>query len=66
MLRKYNNNLSQVQNILVDVGYTGKKFTNSVSEILECTVEVVKRSETHIFKVIPKKMGSIEIIFLAE
>ena len=53
MLKKYNDNLSQVQNILVDAGYSGEKFTNSVSEILGCTVEVVRRNEMHVFKVIP-------------
>jgi transposase len=55
MLVKDNDNLSQVQNILVDAGYVGEKFANSVSEILGCTVEVVKRSEMHVFKVIPKR-----------
>jgi len=55
MFTKYQDNLSQVQNILVDAGYTGEKFANSVSEILGCSVEVVKRNELHIFKVIPKR-----------
>lgn len=55
MLKKHNDNLSQVQNILVDAGYAGEKFANSVSEILGCTVEVVKGSEMHVFKVIPKR-----------
>ena len=27
-----------MQNILVDAGYSGEKFANSVSEILGCTV----------------------------
>ena len=55
MLKKYDDNLSQVQNILVDAGYSGEKFANSVSEILGCTVEVVRRNEMHVFKVIPKR-----------
>ena len=55
MLKKHHDNLSQVQNILVDAGYAGEKFANSVSEILGCTVEVVKRSDINTFKVIPKK-----------
>ena len=55
MLKKYQDDLSQVQNILVDAGYTGEKFANSVSEILGCNVEVVKRNELHVFKVIPKR-----------
>ena len=49
------NNLQNVQNILVDGGYTGKHFANSIQEILGCTTEVVKRSEQHKFKVIPKR-----------
>ena len=55
MLKKYNENLSQVQNILVDAGYSGEKFASAVSEILGCTVEVVKRSDMHTFKIIPKR-----------
>lgn len=55
MLIKHHDNLSQVQNILVDAGYAGEKFANSVSEILGCTVEVAKRSDVHSFKVIPKR-----------
>ena len=55
MIMNHNDNLSQVKNILVDTGYEGEKFANSVSEILGCTVEVVRRSEMHVFKVIPKR-----------
>ena len=55
MLKKHNDNLSQVKNILVDAGYSGEKFANSVPEILGCAVEVVKRNEMHVFKVIPKR-----------
>ena len=55
MIIKNHENLSQVQNILVDAGYSGENFANSVSEILGCTVEVVKRSEINAFKVIPKR-----------
>ena len=50
MLKKYNDNLSQVQNILVDAGYAGEKFANSVSEILGCTVEVVQRASFELEK----------------
>ena len=38
MLKRSNENLSQVQNVLVDAGYSGEKFANSVPEILGCTV----------------------------
>ena len=48
-------NLSDVTNILVDGGYTGEKFASSVKEIIDATVEVAKRNELHIFKVIPKR-----------
>ena len=52
---KNHENLSQVQNIFVDAGYAGEKFANSVSKILGCTVEVVRRSDMHSSKVIPKR-----------
>ena len=48
-------NFSEVLNLLVDGGYTGGKFAISVKEIINATVEVVKRNELHIFKVIPKR-----------
>ena len=55
ILDNLDNNLQNVQNVLADVGYTGENFANSVKEILNCTTEVVKRSEKHKFKVIPKR-----------
>jgi len=54
-LAKYKETLSEVQNILVDGGYTGKPFANAVYDMLGATVEVVKRSELHTFSVIPKR-----------
>jgi len=47
--------LSNVENILVDGGYTGKKFSDEVKELLGASVEVAKRNELHTFKVIPKR-----------
>ena len=38
------------RNILVDAGYSGEKFANSVSEILGCSVEVVKGNEMRGFE----------------
>ena len=38
------------RNILVDVGYSEEKFANLVSEILGCSVEVVKSNEIHGFE----------------
>ena len=55
MFVKHKDNLSEIKNILVDGGYTGKKFAKEVFEILGCTVEVAKRNELHTFKVIPKR-----------
>ncbi len=48
-------NLSAVLKLLVDGGYSGKKFAQKIKRILGAEVEVVKRSELHTFKVIPKR-----------
>ena len=48
-------NLAKVQNMLVDSGYSGENFANAVKQILLCTVEVVKKSNLHTFKVMPKR-----------
>ena len=48
-------NLRQVQNVLVDGGYTGKPFATAVQSLLGASVEVVKRNELHTFVVLPKR-----------
>ena len=48
-------NLSAILKLLVDGGYSGKKFALSIKKIIGAEVEVVKRSELHTFKVIPKR-----------
>ena len=48
-------NLSLVQKVLVDGGYTGEAFAASVKALLGAEVEVAKRSELHTFAVIPKR-----------
>ncbi len=48
-------NLAAVQNVLVDGGYRGEKFAETVKGILNATVEVVKRNELHSFVVLPKR-----------
>lgn len=48
-------NLSDVQNILVDGGYTGETFAQKIKTILGATVQVVKRNELHTFKVLPQR-----------
>jgi len=55
MFRHYKDNLSKVKNVLVDGGYTGKPFADSVKDILGANVEVVKRNEFHTFAVLPKR-----------
>ena len=48
-------NLSSVTNVLVDGGYSGEKFAQSVKELIGANVEVAKRNELHQFAVIPKR-----------
>jgi transposase len=48
-------NLSEILKMLVDGGYTGSKFAVAIRRILKAEVEVVKRSELHTFKVIPRR-----------
>lgn len=55
MATSWRQNLSSVENVLVDAGYTGEPFAQGIRQTLGATVEVVKRSELHRFKVIPKR-----------
>ena len=48
-------NLSAILKLLVDGGYSGQKFALSIKKIIGAEVEVVKRSELHTFKVIPRR-----------
>ena len=48
-------NLSCVKKFLVDGGYSGEPFADSVKEICGAAVEVVKRNELHKFVVLPKR-----------
>ena len=48
-------NLTRVESVLVDGGYTGQPFAESVMECLEATVQVAKRNELHTFAVLPKR-----------
>lgn len=51
----HSHSLAEVENVLVDGGYTGANFANSVRDLLGCEVTVAKRSELHTFKIIPKR-----------
>lgn len=55
MVTNAKENLEDVENVLVDGGYTGEKFATSIKNILDATVEVAKRSDLHKFTVIPQR-----------
>jgi transposase len=55
MVIKAKDNLINVENILVDGGYSGENFAKEIKNIIGATVEVAKRSELHKFAVIPKR-----------
>jgi len=48
-------NLKDVKNFLVDGGYSGEPFSDSIKNLIGATVEIAKRSELHKFAVIPKR-----------
>jgi transposase len=47
--------LVRVKKLLVDGGYRGEAFAAHVNERIGASVEVVKRNELHVFKVLPKR-----------
>jgi len=47
--------LGSVIKVLCDGGYTGEDFASEVKATIGAEVEVVKRSELHTFKVLPKR-----------
>ena len=53
MIRLHLDNLSCVTKFLVDGGYSGDNFANTVKELCGADVEVVKRNELHKFVVLP-------------
>lgn len=55
MFKEVKDNLSNVENILLDGGYTGEKFAAEVKNIIGAGVEVAKRNELHKFVVLPKR-----------
>ena len=48
-------NLRSVKSVLVEAGYTGEPFAQSVEQRLRATVQVAKRDQLHTFAVIPKR-----------
>lgn len=51
----YVEELSDVEKLLADGGYTGETFAERIRALLGATVEIAKRSELHTFAVIPKR-----------
>jgi len=48
-------NLSKLEKIMADAGYTGDKFAKGVKLLAGAQVEIVRRNEIHTFKVLPKR-----------
>ncbi len=55
MIENEKENLSKVQKILVDAGYTSEKFAFKIKTIINANVQVIKRNELHSFVVLPKR-----------
>ncbi|WP_423734570.1 IS5 family transposase [Bacillus cereus] len=55
MCERHKKTLEKVTNILCDGGYTGPSFAQSIKETIDCSVEIIKRSELHKFVVLPKR-----------
>lgn len=55
MIAQWKPTLSRVEKVLVDAGYTGEAFALEIKTVIGAEVEVVKRSELHRFKVMPKR-----------
>jgi transposase len=55
MVMKEQGHLVQVERVLVDASYTGKPFAEAIQATIGAAVEVVKRSELHTFKLMPKR-----------
>ncbi|WP_425382527.1 IS5 family transposase [Spiroplasma endosymbiont of Melieria omissa] len=55
MIENEKENLSAVQKIIVDAGYTGEKFASEIKTIINANVKVIKRNELHTFVVLPKR-----------
>ena len=55
MFEAAKDNLIAVQNVLVEGGYRGENSAETVNEILNETVEIVKRNELHSFLILPKR-----------
>ena len=55
MIDHATSSLSKCIKVMVDSGYTGENFANSVKGLIGAEVEVIKRTELHKFAVLPKR-----------
>ena len=55
MTQRHKDTLSEIENMLVDGGYSGDQFARKIKRIIGATVEVVKRNELHKFVVLPRR-----------
>lgn len=55
MVSRHQHDLLNVGQVSVDGGYSGRGFAHAINELLDATVEVVKRNELHTFKVLPRR-----------
>lgn len=55
LLESVQGTLKKMVKILADGGYQGQKMIDWVKENFNWTLEIVKRTELHIFKVLPKR-----------
>ena len=55
MITNEKDNLSNVENFLVDGGYSGENFATKIKSISGAAVTIAKRSELHKFAVIPQR-----------
>lgn len=55
MVKRCKGQLSKVQKLIVDGGYSGSKFAETIEALIGAAVEVAKRNELHNFKVMPKR-----------
>ena len=65
MFDRRRDGLSQVQNVLVDGGYTGKPFATAVQGLLGASVEVVKTQRTAHLRGASEAMGGGAVFRLA-
>lgn len=55
MINSRQQDLTDTKKLLVDGGYMGQPFADTIKAAIGAEVEVVKRNELHTFKVLPKR-----------